>query len=191
MAISYTLKTSTRARRLRLAVHADGRVVVTAPALMSRSFVDSFVEQRSGWVADALARFRRRAPKTIIEAGPNAFAKYKSQARSLVLARLNHFNAFYNFRFKKVFIKNQKARWASCSKKGNLNFSFKIALLPADLADYIIVHELCHPFSDEPLKSLLGAGRPHSAPLAHPPPSAPLHPHPLAPTTTYQQTGVC
>ena len=41
-------------------MHADGRVVVTAPALMSRSFVDSFVEQRSGWVADALARFYSR-----------------------------------------------------------------------------------------------------------------------------------
>lgn len=146
MAIQYILKTSGRARRLRLAVHSDGRVVVTAPALMSQSFVDSFVQQRSGWVADALARFKRRAPKTIIEARPNAFARYKSEARSLVLARLAHFNAFYNFRFRRVFIKNQKARWASCSKQGNLNFNFKIALLPPELADYIIVHELCHLF---------------------------------------------
>lgn len=72
------------------------------------------------------------------------YLEHKNQALILVHDRLKYFNNFYNFKFNRVSIKNQKTRWGSCSKKGNLNFNYKIVLLPPKLADYIIVHELCH-----------------------------------------------
>jgi predicted metal-dependent hydrolase len=72
------------------------------------------------------------------------YRKYKEQARMLVHARLEHFNAYYNFPYKKVFIKNTKSRWGSCSSAGNLNFSYKILFLKPAEQDYLIVHELCH-----------------------------------------------
>jgi predicted metal-dependent hydrolase len=72
------------------------------------------------------------------------YKKYKEQARMLVHARLEHFNAYYNFPYKKVFIKNTKSRWGSCSSAGNLNFSYKILFLKPAEQDYLIVHELCH-----------------------------------------------
>ncbi len=72
------------------------------------------------------------------------YLKYKESARELVKSRLEFFNQHYNLEYKRISIKNQKGRWGSCSSKGNLNFNYKIVLLPLHLADYIIVHELCH-----------------------------------------------
>lgn len=72
------------------------------------------------------------------------YLKYKEIARTLVHERLEYFNQFYHFSYNKVFIKNTKTKWGSCSSKRNLNFSYKIALLKPELRDYLIVHELCH-----------------------------------------------
>ncbi len=64
--------------------------------------------------------------------------------RAGVRPRLTYYNGVYNFRLRRVFIKNTKARWGSASSRGNLNFNYKIIFLPPALCDYIIVHELCH-----------------------------------------------
>jgi predicted metal-dependent hydrolase len=72
------------------------------------------------------------------------YLKVREQSRAFVHARLRHFNATYGYALRKVFIKNHKSRWGSCSEKGNLNFNYKLIYLPAEIADYIIVHELCH-----------------------------------------------
>lgn len=65
-------------------------------------------------------------------------------ARDVVNERLNYFNQYYGLEWKRVAIRNQRRCWGSCTELGNLNFSYKILFLPAELRDYIIVHELCH-----------------------------------------------
>jgi predicted metal-dependent hydrolase len=72
------------------------------------------------------------------------YLKNKERVRGLVGEKLKYYNKFYNLSWQKVSIRNQKKRWGSCSRKGNLNFNYKIIFLPPRFADYIIVHELCH-----------------------------------------------
>lgn len=72
------------------------------------------------------------------------YLENKEKAREVVTARLEYFNKHYNFDYKKVSIRNQNSRWGSCSSRGNLNFNYRIVLLPSHLIDYIVVHELCH-----------------------------------------------
>lgn len=68
----------------------------------------------------------------------------KEKARIFVENRISYFNKFYNFEINRIAIKNTKRRWGSCSSKKNLNFNYKIIYLKPELADYLIVHELCH-----------------------------------------------
>ena len=68
----------------------------------------------------------------------------REQARKFVAERINYFKGFYNFRINRIAIKNTKTRWGSCSEFRNLNFNYKIIYLKPQLADYLIVHELCH-----------------------------------------------
>ncbi len=82
--------------------------------------------------------------KIFLTRSKKAYSKYKEKARLLVENRISYYNKFYRFQINRIAIKNTRSRWGSCSKAGNLNFNYKIALLPQSLSDYIIVHELCH-----------------------------------------------
>jgi predicted metal-dependent hydrolase len=41
-------------------------------------------------------------------------------------------------------VANQKARWGSCSRQGNLRFNGRLSLFPPEALEYVIVHELAH-----------------------------------------------
>ena len=68
----------------------------------------------------------------------------KEAARRLIVDRIAYFNQQYQVPIKRIAVKSLKSRWGSCSRKGNLNFSYKLLFLSPELRDYVIVHELCH-----------------------------------------------
>lgn len=43
-----------------------------------------------------------------------------------------------------VNFKTFKARWGSCTAKGELEFNWLIMLAPNRMVDYVVIHQLCH-----------------------------------------------
>lgn len=80
----------------------------------------------------------------IIKQPDRRYLNNKEEARKLVLSRLEYYNRYYNYKWNRVSVKNTKRRWGSCSARKNLNFCYKVVFLPPELADYVVVHELCH-----------------------------------------------
>lgn len=142
--IKYTLKVSNRARGVRLAIYHDGTFIVTIPNKIKEGLVENFIIKKSRWIIEKIEYFEKN-PRTILIKHTNKEIKeHKEKAKKLTISRLQYFNQFYNFKWNNISIKNTKSRWGSCSKRGNLNFNYKITLLPQHLSDYIVVHELCH-----------------------------------------------
>lgn len=141
---AYTLRRSLRARRLRLSVSAGGALAISAPYWVSGSFIERFLQTHAEWIGEKVKLFERIGRSPLAHGGKREYARYKEAARGLAEARLAAFNESYGFHYQQISIRNQKTRWGSCSRRGNLSFNYRIALLPPALADYVILHELCH-----------------------------------------------
>ena len=142
--ISYTVRSSPRAKSIRIAVYRDGSVVVTKPTRVSNEQIASLVAKKIVWIEHKIQELAKKPVKILAHYSAKDFKENKKRALELVQEKIAHFNHFYKYDIANVVIRNQKTRWGSCSRRNNLNFNYKIVFLPEALQDYIIVHELCH-----------------------------------------------
>lgn len=142
--MTFTLRRYRLSKTLRLTVKPDGSVRVSAPPRASLRAIDAFVAAHAAWILAAQARFAANpvAGRTLGTA--EDYKKYKKAALALASERLAHFLPVYGVTVGKISIRNQRTRWGSCNRQGNVSFNYRIALLPAELQDYLVVHELCH-----------------------------------------------
>lgn len=79
-----------------------------------------------GLIKEALIRWMRMQIKPIVEHYVNLHAgKKQLYPRSIT-------------------IKTQKSRWGSCGIHNNININWLLLMAPADVLEYVVVHELCH-----------------------------------------------
>ena len=71
-------------------------------------------------------------------------AAYRKEAKEYLPGRLAELAQNYGFQYNKVFVKNHRSRWGSCSEKNNINLSLHLMRLSDHLIDYVILHELVH-----------------------------------------------
>jgi len=142
--IDYTLRKSNRTKRVSLSVSHDGSVAVTIPYSLTENVAERFLQEKANWLFSRLEFFKQFEERIIIKKTIKDYAENKEKALSLVKSKVVYFSKLYEFEYNRISVRNQKTRWGSCSKKRNINFNYKILFLTERLADYIIVHELCH-----------------------------------------------
>jgi len=146
----YELIKKPRVKNISLKVNKDGSVKVTVPRggfrTPSIDFIENILEERFHFVLQSQRRYRLLAKKypDLFNFSEEHYRRYRKQAQELIKSKVDYYCRRQNFQYNKLSIRNQKTRWGSCSRDGNLNFSYKLIFLTPEEQDYIVVHELCH-----------------------------------------------
>lgn len=69
---------------------------------------------------------------------------YQQIAQNLMPVRVHYWSKKIGVSPKKLSIRGQKTLWGSCTHFGHISLNFKLMVFPTEVADYVIVHELCH-----------------------------------------------
>lgn len=142
--LSYTLLVSPRAKNIRISIHPGGAVRITIPKNAKMRAVTACILEKAAWILSKSDSYKKRSPNLKNVDNTKEYKQCKDEALLVVSTAVKKYNIIYNFTYKDIHIKNQKTLWGSCSRQGNLNFNYKIALLKESLRDYVVVHELCH-----------------------------------------------
>lgn len=69
---------------------------------------------------------------------------YRTRAEAKLGERVRWYSAQLRVHPRDVVVRDQAARWGSCSKDGVLRFNWRIVTAPISVVDYVVVHELSH-----------------------------------------------
>ena len=127
-------------------IKADGRIVVRAPRRMSDRDIDRFVCEKEKWIERSLEKIRqaRERAESCERLTFEEIDRLADKALEYIPERVRYFAPLVGVDYGRITVRNQKTRWGSCSGKGNLNFNCLLMLTPAEVIDYVVVHELCH-----------------------------------------------
>jgi len=135
---------TSRAKRLSITIRPFKGVRVSFPRNISIRRAQQYLEDNIGWAVKNLSYVKKleKEHESTLE-GENKI-KDIAAAKEFLRERLKQFSRLNGFRYNRVFIRNQKTRWGSCSEKNNINLNVKLVNLRSELRDYVILHELVH-----------------------------------------------
>ena len=134
---------SKRAKHMNISVKPFTGVRVAVPDGLSLKKAEEFVRARMDWInkhLDRMKQFEREREAN----SETALDIDRATAKRKLSRRLKYLAEKHGFTYNRVFIRNQKTRWGSCSHRNNISLNMKLVRLPDELMDYVILHELTH-----------------------------------------------
>ena len=141
----YIIKKSRRTT-ISVQITPDQKLLVKAPAYTSIKEVEEFLREKRDWIIKQINRTKvtsqQAAQMGILS--DKEIRKLKRDAKKIIQERVEYYAKLSGITYNRIFIRLQKSRWGSCSVEGNLNFNALLALMPLEVLDSVVVHELCH-----------------------------------------------
>lgn len=66
------------------------------------------------------------------------------RARVELPPRLDELARRHGLHYSQATVRQQRTRWGSCTRKGNISLNARLILMPPAACDYVLLHELCH-----------------------------------------------
>lgn len=159
-----------RCKRISISISVHKGIRVSLPLFATYALAQKFVDDSTEKILKALKRIAEK--EKICGQNPNCTGKnyvpytkeeltdIRKRAHNILPERLAYWAGTLNsgmiikdkagntikspFNYNKVFIKNNKSKWGSCSSLRNINLNMHLVNLPDELRDFVIIHELCH-----------------------------------------------
>lgn len=161
-------------KTLSLMVKSDQKVLIRAPYRTKEEEILRFLAKHETWIERRVAELGQisldlsdgaklklfgneyRIERGLTALGNNILylpvhdrmkklvALLKQYSKQVMTSLTEHVSHTTGLCYSQLKISSARSRWGSCNKTGGLSYSFRIAFLPLDLIEYIVVHELCH-----------------------------------------------
>ena len=141
----YIIKKSRRTT-ISVQITPDQKLLVKAPAYTSIKEVEDFLREKRDWIIKQINRTKVTSQQAaqMGSLSDKEIRKLKRDAKKIIPERVEYYAKLSGITYNRIFIRLQKSRWGSCSVEGNLNFNALLALMPLEVLDSVVVHELCH-----------------------------------------------
>ena len=140
--MDYKLIRSNR-RTIAIEVRPEG-VFVRAPYVAPLSDIERLLREKAEWIADTREKVLKAAVPVENPISIEELRELMDRALKYIPGRVRYYAQRIGVTYGRITIRNQRSRWGSCSAKGNLNFNCLLMLMPKEVIDSVVVHELCH-----------------------------------------------
>ena len=145
--IPFTLERRRR-KTIGITIDQQGSVSVRYPYWVSKEAAIAYANEKEEWISRTLQKIEERrelsASYNWEEKKLQTYPWIRGKGGELFRSKVAAWAAVMGVTYQKITVKDISSRWGSCSTRGNLNFSWKLFVLPEALVDYVVVHELAH-----------------------------------------------
>ncbi len=136
-----------RSKRKTVAIQLKPSVIIVrAPRRMSISAIEAFIHEKSAWI-DKHQRLMAEREEKLADLPQFTIEELRAlvdKAVEVIPEKVRYYAPLVGVDYGRITIRCQRTRWGSCSSKGNLNFNCLLMLMPDEVIDSVVVHELCH-----------------------------------------------